>query len=509
MATVPGLRFSRSLSTSARFDRISKMAASRKTQKCRSRRRLAAISFLSNISLDGSHSDTKFPLFNRKHHRLKDICVNDSKSSDVSPEAQSSPCVRTEPSAFDNQDENVNDENIIRQKSHNRHDNNHLDRDHAQCEKGPESPSKRWRASSCSDDRDKYVKRKLMPTSSIPWSSPPATSHDPADKIGERLARRSSSMSGDSGESSALREVRFLSGNSTSSIRGGRVVIVTGMKAPVAMCSVMPYRRSANRSEGHNEEGRTRHHSGHSGSRSVSSQDGLLYVGLQAIVKVEEGQDVSYSEFLVPSRPLVLKRTCSEIPHTESVLLPPAAVPEENTDFYDPNLLDDPELQSGSYRTLMTFPSYVTSVIEYVKPSSLKKELNEKFKDKFPNIQLSLSKLRSIKREMRNISMVKCGVDMWTLAQAHVFFEKLILKPVVNKQNRKLCAGACLVLSAKLNDVKGAELTKLFEQIEDDFRLHRKELMAFEFACLVALEFSLHIPDNEVYPHYQRLLYRS
>ncbi|XP_046543525.1 CDK5 and ABL1 enzyme substrate 1-like isoform X3 [Haliotis rubra] len=343
-------------------------------------------------------------------------------------------------------------------------------------------------------------------------------------------------MSGDSGESSALREVRFLSGNSTSSIRGGRVVIVTGMKAPVAMCSVMPYRRSANRSEGHNEEGRTRHHSGHSGSRSVSSQDGLLYVGLQAIVKVEEGQDVSYSEFLVPSRPLVLKRTCSEIPHTESVLLPPAAgreylrshshdpsmffqrsglfsalerVPEENTDFYDPNLLDDPELQSGSYRTLMTFPSYVTSVIEYVKPSSLKKELNEKFKDKFPNIQLSLSKLRSIKREMRNISMVKCGVDMWTLAQAHVFFEKLILKPVVNKQNRKLCAGACLVLSAKLNDVKGAELTKLFEQIEDDFRLHRKELMAFEFACLVALEFSLHIPDNEVYPHYQRLLYRS
>ncbi|XP_048256465.1 CDK5 and ABL1 enzyme substrate 1-like isoform X3 [Haliotis rufescens] len=431
------------------------MAASRKTQKSRSRRRLAAISFLSNISLDGTHTDTKFPLFNRKHHRLKDVCVNDSKSADVSPEAQNSACVRTERSAFDNQDENVNDENVNTQNSH----NNHVDRDHRQSEKGPESPSKRW-----------------------------------------------------------------------------SVVIVTGMKAPVAMCSVVPYRRSANRGEGHSEEGRTRHHSGHSGSRSVSSQDGLLYVGLQAIVKVEEGQDVSYSEFLVPSRPLVLKRTCSEIPHSESVLLPPAAgreylrshshdpsmffqrsglfsalerVPEENTDFYDPNLLDDPELQSGSYRTLMTFPSYVTSVIEYVKPSSLKKELNEKFKDKFPNIQLSLSKLRSIKREMRNISMVKCGVDMWTLAQAHVFFEKLILKPVINKQNRKLCAAACLVLSAKLNDVKGAELTKLFEQIEDDFRLHRKELMAFEFACLVALEFSLHIPDSEVYPHYQRLLYRS
>lgn len=177
---------------------------------------------------------------------------------------------------------------------------------------------------------------------------------------------------------------------------------------------------------------------------------------------------------------------------------------------YQADYLDDPkltEMTAGKNRTCLKFASYAISIIDYVKPLELKKEINETFKEKFPYIQISLTKLRSIKRELLELA-IETNIDIAIVAQSYIFFEKLILQGLINKTNRKHLAANCLILAAKLNDTSKKDISKLIDATINKFRFdNRREMISFEFPVLVALEFNLITKyETEFFTHYQKIL---
>jgi len=248
-------------------------------------------------------------------------------------------------------------------------------------------------------------------------------------------------------------------------------------------------------------------------SRPLSSINDL-FDSKDFLFREKQDEDTSYNHLLRPSNQPVHEPVHHKMSLGKDIRnLSPAFQEEIDEDGqtnpgYSPYLLEG-WLIVGRHRTFLPFPSHVTSVIDYVKQSEMKKELNTKFKERFPKLEITFTKLRSIKRELQKIAISECGLDRLTLAQSFVYFEQLVLGNRITKINRKYCAGACLILAAQLNDVKGSILTNLIEKIEAIFRLNRRDLLSAEFAVLVALEFALHAPTWQVFPHYQRLLYND
>jgi len=351
---------------------------------------------------------------------------------------------------------------------------------------------------------------------------------------GHHKTRKLSGNISDISQQSSIKEVKFISKDENPrSLGEERLVFVTPKgHVPFAIFSTLPYQKAAhrcNRTEHkHEVSKRLRHPSGGRPLPAITDTfDPFEMLGLD---KTEGTQEISYSCFLKPAyrtreiqNPIDSESGRGSPRLTSSARYGRTSPTGRNSPLghqqevgswgyplgnpYSPHTLDG-WLGAGKHRTFLPFSSYLTSVIEYVKPADLKKELNEKFKEKFPSINLTLSKLRSLKWEIRRIG-IECDVELVTIAQAYVYFEKLVLKNVINKSNRKFCAGACLILAAKLNDFKGEGLRQLIEKTEQIFRLNRRDLLASEFAILVALEFSLHVPTTEVFSHYQRLLYQT
>ncbi|CAB3230939.1 unnamed protein product [Arctia plantaginis] len=524
----------------------------------KARRRLAAVTFLSNISLDGKIKE-------------KGLVNNEEKSSknEIKTDFESKPIDI-------HKDKDVTIRNSVRYKHkvpqlspiHRSGTDNHSvssESEHTMAitpAKGVTNTSFRERCSSGNTEsfKDKHVSRNRKSHVTLTG----ANADDKSSTESLNIARFRSSNTCIP-ENALTKEVRLVRPNKGVSFKDERLALVPGQGAPCLIFSTIPYSKTIRsaRSDLRKDGVRRRNTSGPRPLSSITD-NGVDPFDLLGLEKEENGQEISYSKLLVPAKvcarehykkmyegdftekgnwkvinrhPHVIARTklltrhkdkkwCFSYESSQRTTIPSspphssvdlktfdwdeAAILSQKYVHYCPNVLDDPELIAGKHRTLLTFTSYMTSIIDYVRPQDLKKELNDKFREKFPHIKLTLSKLRSIKKEMRKIAKHdNGGIDLLSVAQAYVYFEKLILANLINKDNRKLCAGACLLLSAKLNDVKGDSLKALIERIETTFRVNRKDLMRFEFAVLVALEFGLHVPPYEVFPHYQRLLHES
>jgi hypothetical protein len=172
---------------------------------------------------------------------------------------------------------------------------------------------------------------------------------------------------------------------------------------------------------------------------------------------------------------------------------------------YDPLYLDNPVLQSGKNKTIITLPSFLGSILIPSTPNELKKDLNQHFKETHPGLDsISLSQIRQIKQELVLIGQSR-NLEMSSVAMAFVYFEKLILKNFVNKANKKLYAGVCLLLAVKVNDPKETDYATLLEVIARELEVPIRDIHANEFPVYAALEFSLFVPFSEIEPHLLRI----
>ncbi|GJJ68543.1 hypothetical protein EMPS_00889 [Entomortierella parvispora] len=227
----------------------------------------------------------------------------------------------------------------------------------------------------------------------------------------------------------------------------------------------------------------------------------------------------------------LIRRKANSFAHllTQSNALEPEPQDSKDSSTYDPYYLDDPELKTGKNRTVISLACYMGSVIQYTRPSDLKRELNEHFRTRHPTIDpaITLSKIRKVKSDLLAISE-ELDLEISTAALAYAYFEKLVMKgswrgkdsgslstestpSPVNKENRKLMACVCLLLAYKVNEPKrpSGEFATLMKTMTKHMYVSVKDIKEHEFQVFSLLEFNLYIPRQEFLPHFEQILYRQ
>jgi hypothetical protein len=192
------------------------------------------------------------------------------------------------------------------------------------------------------------------------------------------------------------------------------------------------------------------------------------------------------------------------------LLFPSHSLERKPPDNYHITVLDDPTLITGKHKTIIALPYFMSSIIQYSRPSDLKRELNEQFRQLHPDLDpsLTLTQIRKVKKDIY-LAAQEMNLELSSVAKAYVYFERLILKNEVNKYNRKLIGATCLFLATKVNDPKEVSYANLLRILNKIMGVSPKEIRENEFNVFVALEFVLYVPLWDIRPHFERLVTSS
>lgn len=162
-------------------------------------------------------------------------------------------------------------------------------------------------------------------------------------------------------------------------------------------------------------------------------------------------------------------------------------------------------------------PSYRASVISFVETKVLKKDLNNIFYVQHPELEIreiKLTHVRKMRADLLNLALEENSpIEVVTVAYANWYFERLIMRGMVGKRNRKVALAACVLLAIKFIETgdihrKIHYLKARFRQIEAFAGVTWQKVQEWEFRAYVGLDFTL-MPENDnkvVETHLERLL---
>ncbi|ORC87043.1 putative cyclin dependent kinase-binding protein [Trypanosoma theileri] len=186
--------------------------------------------------------------------------------------------------------------------------------------------------------------------------------------------------------------------------------------------------------------------------------------------------------------------------------------------FHDAFFLDTGNITGGERRKkLIVLPSYRASVISFVDNKVLKKDINSDFYVQHPELEvreIKLTHVRRIRADLLNFALEESSpIEVVTMAYANWYLERLIMRGMVGKRNRRLALAVCILLAIKF--IETGDIHRKIHYAKTRFRQDEafagvtwSKVQAWEFTAYVGLEFTL-LPENGnnvVETHLQRLL---